>query len=361
MRLTTSALDISRLKMATPCCWSTATLRAMLSAKAVLPMEGRAARMMRFDGWKPPTIVSRSRNPVWHPVVRCPSVMSRSSSEKLSVISSPMGSNSPATRLSEMANTICSARSMSSTGVLLPPVAHLGDLAADLDERAQVVVLPDDLRVVAGVGGRGDGRHQAVDERAAPHRLQAGPVGQLLRDGDGVDRFSPGEQVFDDLEDALVPLPVEVVRPDDLTDGRDDVGGEHARPQHGQLRVEVLWKRVVGPRAVRRSPPLPTAISRTSLALVLLRDHDDFDLSRFRAAVDVDLDHVRAHHLDGVVEVHITLVDADLASRVDGRGDVALVMEPNSFSPPPTGAGMVRTVLPSMSRISSARSSSRRA
>ena len=50
MRLTTSTLDISRLKMATPLLWSTATLRAMLSAKAVLPMEGRAARMTRLDG-----------------------------------------------------------------------------------------------------------------------------------------------------------------------------------------------------------------------------------------------------------------------------------------------------------------------
>ena len=58
-------------------------------------------------------------------------------------------------------------------GRLLAPVAHLGDLAAHLDERAQVVVLAHDLGVVPGVGGRGHGRDQAVDERPSAHRLQA--------------------------------------------------------------------------------------------------------------------------------------------------------------------------------------------
>ena len=249
--------------MATPLSWSTATLRAMLRAKAVLPMEGRAARMTRLEGWNPLMMSSRSRKPVWQPTVWCPSVMVRSSSAKFSLISSPMGSNSPTTRVCEISNTICSALSMRSIGRLLPPVAHLGDLAAHPDERAQEVVLPDDLGVVPGVGGRRDGGDQAVDEGPAPHRLQAGPVGQLLADGDGVDRLAPREEVFDGLEDALVGLPVEVVRPDDLADPGDDVGREHAGAQHRDLGVEVLRHARSRPRPdlrrLRRPPSSPRA------------------------------------------------------------------------------------------------------
>ncbi len=55
---------------------------------------------------------------------------------------------------------------------LLPPIPHLGDLAPHLDERAKEIVLADDLRVVPGVGRRGNGGDQAVDIGPPADRLK---------------------------------------------------------------------------------------------------------------------------------------------------------------------------------------------
>ena len=46
-----------------------ATFSAMLSARAVFPIDGRAARSIRSDGWSPAVLVSRSINPVGTPVM----------------------------------------------------------------------------------------------------------------------------------------------------------------------------------------------------------------------------------------------------------------------------------------------------
>jgi hypothetical protein len=48
---------------------STATFSAMFSAKAVFPMEGRPATMIRSPGWKPEVFWSRSMKPVGTPVI----------------------------------------------------------------------------------------------------------------------------------------------------------------------------------------------------------------------------------------------------------------------------------------------------
>ena len=52
-RLPSWSADISRENTATGMLWSTAALRAMFRAKAVLPTDGRAARMMRSDFCQP--------------------------------------------------------------------------------------------------------------------------------------------------------------------------------------------------------------------------------------------------------------------------------------------------------------------
>ena len=48
---------------------STATFSAMFSAKAVLPIDGRPATMIRSPGWKPEVFWSRSAKPVGTPVI----------------------------------------------------------------------------------------------------------------------------------------------------------------------------------------------------------------------------------------------------------------------------------------------------
>ncbi len=49
-----------------------AALTAILEARAVFPMEGRAARMMRSDRWNPPVYWSIFRNPDEVPEVLFP-------------------------------------------------------------------------------------------------------------------------------------------------------------------------------------------------------------------------------------------------------------------------------------------------
>src|SRR5687768_17248780 len=53
---TTSLRDISRLKNTTGCCCRVAELNAKSLNKLDLPIEGRAAITIRFEGWKPAVI-----------------------------------------------------------------------------------------------------------------------------------------------------------------------------------------------------------------------------------------------------------------------------------------------------------------
>ena len=63
-----SPRDISRLKTTTGMRALTPRCRAIPSASDVLPIAGRAARMIRLDFWKPEVILSRSRRPDEAPV-----------------------------------------------------------------------------------------------------------------------------------------------------------------------------------------------------------------------------------------------------------------------------------------------------
>ena len=62
-RWASSESDISSEKKATGRSSWTETCSAMLATKPDLPIPGRAARMIRLPGWKPPVILSRWSNP----------------------------------------------------------------------------------------------------------------------------------------------------------------------------------------------------------------------------------------------------------------------------------------------------------
>ena len=66
-RLTICSRDISRLKNATGRLLLTATLRAMFSAKLVLPMPGRAPTMIISDRLRPVVSSSRAAMPLGMP------------------------------------------------------------------------------------------------------------------------------------------------------------------------------------------------------------------------------------------------------------------------------------------------------
>ena len=74
-RWASSASLISRLNSATGRgrSWCSATFSAMFVTSADLPIDGRAARMIRLPGWKPPVISSRSPKPDGVPVSEMPS------------------------------------------------------------------------------------------------------------------------------------------------------------------------------------------------------------------------------------------------------------------------------------------------
>jgi hypothetical protein len=72
MRWTSDSLLISSEKNATFFSLVIAAFCAMLSVNAVLPIEGRAATMIRSDGWKPDVSSSRSAKPLGTPVIASP-------------------------------------------------------------------------------------------------------------------------------------------------------------------------------------------------------------------------------------------------------------------------------------------------
>ena len=72
MRWVSSSPLISRLNTATVWSSVSATLSAMQSARAVLPIEGRAATTMMLPDRNPPVSLSRSSKPVGRPVTSLP-------------------------------------------------------------------------------------------------------------------------------------------------------------------------------------------------------------------------------------------------------------------------------------------------
>ena len=78
-RCASSPSDISRLNSATASLPVSAACSAKLAISADLPMPGRAARMIRLPGWKPPVMRSRSSKPDGVPVIEVPCAESCSS------------------------------------------------------------------------------------------------------------------------------------------------------------------------------------------------------------------------------------------------------------------------------------------
>ena len=93
MRRNSCSFDISRLKKPTVMFVFVPTCCAMLSTRLVLPIDGRAATMMRSDGWSPASISSSSRKPVGTPVTSCLREWACSTTAKLAFARSRIDTN----------------------------------------------------------------------------------------------------------------------------------------------------------------------------------------------------------------------------------------------------------------------------
>ena len=111
---------------------------------------------------------------------------------------------------------ICSARSTSSVGSPTAFPAEPGDLAAGPDQPAKRGRLPDDARVVGGVGGRRHERRELVNAGAAADVLELAALLELVDEGDRVDRLALRPEGERSTVDRGVALAVEVAGVEDL-------------------------------------------------------------------------------------------------------------------------------------------------
>ena len=190
----------------------TATCSAMLATRPDLPMPGRAARMIRLPGWKPPVIRSRSANPDGVPVtsaVPLASSSSRSTSrERISV--------------STWKSSACSSWATLKQQLL----GALGELArlalAVVDGLLDLAARPPAGGAGASSAGRSarsggrcpaTGTVEARLETASrpPTSVELALLGEELGDGERVDRLAALVEPFDRAEDDPVALAVEVL------------------------------------------------------------------------------------------------------------------------------------------------------
>ena len=138
-------------------------------------------------------------------------------------------------------------------GLALAVVHGLLDLLGGSEQPSQKRVLFDDLRVVARVSRHRNGRRQLGDRVLATGLRQLATLGELLGDGQGVDRLTLLVEAGDRPEHDPVALAVEVlVLEAHVQDHRRDRSlGDHHRSEHGGLGLEVLgWDVGLGGRHV---------------------------------------------------------------------------------------------------------------
>ena len=241
-RCAISALDISSENSATGFCSVTATCSAMLSARLVLPIDGRAARITRFDFCRPDVSRSSSPKPVGRPVTPLPSPFSNSMREPVEGL---------VERLLDEREVLAGAVLRDLVDLLLghveqlarvarPVVAELRDLGADADQAAQHRHLAHDLGVAPGVRDDGDGLGQREHGGPAADLLERAALIEPVADGDLVDGLGALIEVEHRGEDLAVPAAVEVLGLQDLGGLRDGRLGEQHRAEHRLLGVEVL-------------------------------------------------------------------------------------------------------------------------
>ncbi len=176
MRRNSCSFDISRLNMPTVMSVLVPTCCAMFSTRLVLPIDGRAATMMRSDGCRPEVISSRSVKPVGTPVTSslraCSfSMVSRLRLRQLLERDEPVADLVVGDREDGVLGLI-----EDDVGVLLAVVGSGENLVGREDQTAEGGLLLDDAGVVLDVGRARHAVHERGDVgRTADFVEVAGP------------------------------------------------------------------------------------------------------------------------------------------------------------------------------------------
>src|ERR1700742_600199 len=199
-RWASSTSDISSEKKATGLSRLTATFSAMLATRALFPIAGRAATMIRLPGWKPPVTASMSRKPggeLLQPV----DLVVEDVTEDAEVGSLLFVGDFEEQFLGPLGEFARFA-----VAVVDPAL----DFLARAEQPAQQRVLLDDLGVVLRVAGSGDLGGELGDVVFATHFVDLVRLRQRLGDGELVDRLGGRVEVVDRFEDRPVAVEVEV-------------------------------------------------------------------------------------------------------------------------------------------------------
>ena len=254
-RWASSASDISRLNSATALFPCSATFSAMFVTSADLPIEGRAARMIRLPGWKPPVIASRSAKPDGGAGERL--ALGR---ELLPLVD--LRVEDVADRAEVLLAVLVGDLEDRALGAV-DELARRGlvavDAGLDLVGRAQQAaehrVLAHDARVLAHVADGGHGAGQQIDRGAAAGLVELAGELEVLGEREHVDRLARPVQVEHRLEDRAVALAVEVLGLEPLV---DDQRGQRVSDSRIAPRTDCSASRFVrrrgGPSSARESP-----------------------------------------------------------------------------------------------------------
>jgi hypothetical protein len=212
--------------------------------RADFPMDGRAARMMRLPGWKPPVMVSRSWKPDAVPVIALPS------REVLELVD--LGVEQVVDRAEVLAAVLVGDledRALGhvdevARGCLVGVDAGL-DLPGRLEQAPQHRVLADDPRVLADVADGGHGSGQEVDGSAAANRVELAGLLEVLDERERVHRLAQRVEVEHRAVDDPVGLAIEVLGVEALVDDQRRERGVRQQhgAEHGLLGLEVLRRR----------------------------------------------------------------------------------------------------------------------
>ncbi len=157
-------------------------------------------------------------------------------------------------------------------------VAVLHDAGAGVDEATQDGLLRDDLGVVRGVRGGGDGLGEGHEVGGAADAAQFAATIQFRRDRHRVGGLASAVEVEDRVVDGLVCGPVEVARAQHLEDVGDRVLAQQHAAEHRLLgsggpgysewpRSSTTANATVLPRNEPATPPEPRSGRRPALSL----------------------------------------------------------------------------------------------
>ena len=244
MRMNSCSFDISRLKKPTVPL-PLATCCAMFSTRLVLPIDGRAATMIRSPRWNPRVILSISVKPVAMPVMKLlvlkelldlrEAVLDQVAHGDKAGLDAVVGDREDrAFRLVE-----------NEVGFLIGLVGVRQNLVRREDQVAQRRLLFDDARVVLDVGGARDAVDERGDVGGAADLVEIAGAFERVFQRDQIDRLAAFGELDHPLEDAAMRVAEERARVDDRRGDVERFVVDENRAEDRALGVEVVRKRAL--------------------------------------------------------------------------------------------------------------------